>query len=166
MKKTLGLIFVVIGALGLASCNKKNKDDANKIKIIYRSWDYGTEGQDNEERRLIKAFEDSHPTIKIQICENVSSGNFYWDDIRASIASGIECADVFMIPNMDWPLSSQYLLNIKSMTDADPEFGKVLDSVKSACSFKSGVYALPARLNYQGYFVNTTIVNRDLGIET
>ena len=167
MKKRIVMILLAAGVLSLSGCNKKeNKDDGRKIKIIYRSWDYGTETQNNEERQMIKAYEESHKDVKIEIVENISSGNFYWDDIRASVASGIDLADVFMIPNMDWPLSSGYLLNIKEYTDADEEFAKVPDSIKSACSFKNGVYSLPARMNLQGYFVNTTIVNQSLGIET
>ena len=172
MKKRICMVLLAAGVVSLSACNmggkKENKKDEEKrdITIVYRSWDYGTEGQDNEERKMIKAFEDIHKNIKIQVCENISSGNFYWDDIRASVASGIDCADVFMIPNMDWPLSAGYLRNIKEFTDADEEFAKVPDSIKSACSFKNGVYSLPARMNLQGYFVNTTLVNAELNIET
>ena len=172
MKKRICMVLLAAGVVSLSACNmggkKENKKDEEKrdITIVYRSWDYGTEGQDNEERRMIQAFEDTHKNIKIQICENVSSGNFYWDDIRASVQSGLDCADVFMIPNMDWPLAAGYLRNIKEFTDADEEFAKVPDSIKSACTFKSGVYSLPARMNLQGYFVNLTKVNQVLGIET
>ena len=172
MKKRICMILLAAGVLSISACSmggkKENGKDEEKrdITIVYRSWDYGTEGQDNEERRMIKAFEDTHKNIKIQVCENVSSGNFYWDDIRASVASGIDLADVFMIPNMDWPLAAGYLRNIKEFTDADPEFAKVPDSIKTACSFKSGVYSLPARMNLQGYFVNTTKVRQVLNIET
>ena len=171
MRKRLFMALLAAGVLTISGCSfgkKDNKEEEEKrdIVITYRSWDYGTETQDNEERKMIKAFEDTHKNIKINIVENISSGNFYWDDIRASVASGIDLADVFMIPNMDWPLSAGYLLNIKNFTDADPEFAKVPDSIKSACSFKSGVYSVPARMNLQGYFVNTTKVNGELGIET
>lgn len=172
MKKRIGMALLAAGVLTISGCSiggnkeKGKGEEKRDITITYRSWDYGTETQDNEERKMIKAFEDTHKNIKINIVENISSGNFYWDDIRASVASGIDLADVFMIPNMDWPLSSGYLLNIKSMTDADPEFAKVPDSIKAACSFKSGVYSVPARMNLQGYFVNTTKVSSVLGIET
>lgn len=161
MRKVANLFCLCALGLSLVSC-----DNDNRTVITYRSWDYGTETQNNEERQLIKAYEELHPDIRIQIVENVASGNFYWDDIKASVSNGIDLADVFMVPNLDWPLAAGYLLNIKDLTDADEEFNKVPLSIREACTFKSGVYAIPCRMNLQGYFVNTTIVNRDLGIET
>ena len=69
-----------------------------------------------------------------------------------------------MIPNLDWPLASEFLRNIKEFTDEDAEFANVPNSIKDACTFKNGVYALPCRLNLQGYFVNTTVLESKLNI--
>ena len=136
-----------------------------KKVLTYRSWDLGTEAQNNEERQLVQAFEAAE-NVKVNIVENPGTGNAYWDGIKASIINGIDRADVMMVPNLDWPLASQYLLDIKQYSENDAEFAKVPSSIREACSFKSGVYAVPARMNLQGYFINTTLVEGKLGIRT
>ncbi|MCR5491257.1 MAG: ABC transporter substrate-binding protein [Bacilli bacterium] len=136
-----------------------------KKELIYRSWDLGTEAQNNEERQLVQAFEKAE-NVTVHIVENPGSGNAYWDGIKASVFNGIDRADVMMVPNLDWPLASQYLMNIKEYTDADEEFAKVPASIRDACAFKSGVYAVPARMNLQGYFLNTTLIEGTLGVRT
>ena len=133
-----------------------------KKTIVYRSWDTGTETQHNEERQLIEAFEKKENCI-VKVVENPGDSD-YWDRIKASVVNKMDLADVMMVPNLDWPLESQFLRNIKEFTDADPEFNNVPLSVREACSFKNGVYALPARMNLQGYFVNTTVLESKLNI--
>ena len=167
MRKTFYLLQAgVIVAMLLTGCkgNKKSSNDGPKKTITYRSWDYGTEGQNNEERQLIKAFEEKE-NVKVNIVENPGDGNFYWDGIKASVANGIDLADVMMVPNLDWPLAAQYLYNVKDLAQADEEFAKVPAAVRDACTFKSGIYALPARMNLQGYFINTKLISNTLGIE-
>ena len=143
---------------GLSGCNSGEHYD-----LIYRSWDLGTETQNNEERQLVKAFEEKE-NVKIKIVENPGSGNAYWDGIKASVVNNIDLADVMMVPNLDWPLASEFLRNIKEFTANDAEFNNVPSSIRDACTFKSGVYALPARLNLQGYFVNTKALEEKLNI--
>ena len=183
MKKSLYLFTVLsLCALAITGCGNTTPDNPNpddggnggeqggqdtgpKKTITYRSWDLGTETQNNEERRLVKAFEEKE-NVKVNIVENPGSGDAYWDGIKASIYNKIDVADVMMVPNLDWPLASQYLRNIKSITDADPDFAKIPSSVRDACTVGNGVYSVPARMNLQGYFVNTTVVERDLNIDT
>ena len=104
--------------------------------------------------------------VRVIVIENPGTGNAYWDGIKASVVNQIpeDLADVMMVPNLDWPLAYEFLRNIKEFTDNDPEFANVPSSVRDACAFKSGVYALPARLNLQGYFVNTTVLESALNI--
>ena len=166
MKKSLYLLAVLSLCSGaMVACGKKGDDDSNKVTITYRSWDLGTETQNNEERQLIKAFEEKE-NVKVNIVENPGSGSGYWDGIKASIANDIDLADVMMVPNLDWPLAAQFLRNIKEFTDADEEFAKVPSSIRDACTLGEGVYAVPARMNLQGYFVNTTVVEGTLNIRT
>ena len=170
------LLTLGIGLLtGMVSCGGSNdtpggnNDKPNPVKpskkydLVYRSWDLGTEKANNEERQLVKKFEELKG-VKVKIVENAGSGNAYWDGIRASVTTKIDLADVMMIPNLDWPLKSNFLADIKDLADTDPEFQNVPTSIKDACTFKNGVYALPARMNLQGYFLNTTVAERDLNL--
>ena len=166
MKKSLYLLAVLSLCSGaITACGKKGGEDANKPTITYRSWDLGTETQNNEERQLVKAFEEKE-NCKVNIVENPGGGSAYWDGIKASIANDIDLADVMMVPNLDWPLAAQFLRNIKEFTDADEEFAKVPSSIRDACSLGEGVYAVPARMNLQGYFINTTLIEGELNIST
>ncbi len=139
-----------------------------KKELIYRSWDLGTEEQNNEERQLVKAFEEAeNVTVHIvELTKDDIKGAFYWDGIKTSMVNGIDKADVMMIPNLDWPLAYGFLLNVKEFTDADEEFAKVHSSLRDACTLKNGVYALPARMNLMGYYVNKTLVEGTLGVST
>ena len=165
MKKSLYLLAVLSLCSGaMVACGKKGEEEGNKPTITYRSWDLGTETQNNEERQLIKAFEEKE-NVKVNIVENPGSGSAYWDGIKASITNDIDLADVMMVPNLDWPLAAQFLKNIKEFTDADEEFAKIPSSIKDACTMGEGVYAVPARMNLQGYFINKTIIDSKLVID-
>ena len=166
-KKTFLLGLSLMASMTLVACGGSNEPGPSQPKatITYRTWDTGTTKQNNEERQLVAAFEKAE-NVKVNIVENPGTENAYWDGIKASITTGIDRADVMMVPNLDWPLASKYLLDIKSMTDQDEEFQKVTPAVREACAFKSGVYAIPARMNLQGYFVNTKLVESELGIRT
>lgn len=180
MKKHLFLsLFAVLafGVVGLASCgpqedpnsdpnvpNNPNDpndpgktDDDEEYDLIYRSWDLSTAAANNEERQLVARFEELYD-VNVKIVENPGSGNTYWTNIQASTMNNIDYADVMMIPNLDWPLAAGYLLDISEYVENDEDFAKVPESIRSACTFKSGTYALPARMNLQGYFMNVDLV--------
>ena len=150
----------LLGALVITSCGQPERAP----DLIYRTWDTGTKAQNNEERQLVRAFEKKE-NVKIKIIETPGQGDDYWTNINASIINKLDVADVFMLQNLDRPLANKYLMNIKEYTDADEEFANVPASVKDACAFKNGVYAIPARLNLQGYFANTTVIEEQLGID-
>lgn len=161
MKKgfKLGLFSIVgLGLIGasLTSCGPKGSEET--YDLIYRSWDLGTGQQNNAERQLVQAFEETH-NVKVKIVENPGSGNNYWTNIQASVQNKIDNADVMMIPNMDWPLAAGYLLNIEEYVRNDTDFQNVPQSIRDACTFGNGVYALPARMNLQGYFLNVDLVD-------
>lgn len=162
-RKSLYIMSVaLIGAMAsLTGCG--NQD--NRTTIIYRSWDTGTETENNEERQLIKAFEQKE-NVRVIVVDNPGSNSTYQDGMDASVVTGIDLADVVMIRNLSTSLKNRYLLDIKQYIENDPEFAKVPSAVRDACKFKSGYYAIPARMNMKGYFVNTTIVKNKLGIDT
>jgi len=160
-----GFVGVVFGAFVLVSCGEKtsasSSGSSTKYDLVYRSWDYGTEKQNNEERQMIAKFEELY-NVKVQVVENPGSGNNYWVNIQASVQNKIDLADVVMVPNMDWPLDAGYLLDISEYVKDDQEFQNVPASVRDACTFKNGIYAIPARMNMQGYFINQTLLEDQL----
>lgn len=125
--------------------------------LTYRSWDYGTVKLNNAERQLVKAFEEAN-NVKINIVENPGSGENYWINIAASVTKNT-AADVFMTPNLDYPLASEYALDLSSLTSKDDEWSTIPSSISDAVKFKSGIYAIPCRLNMAGYFLNMSIAD-------
>lgn len=162
-KKFLGVAILPLCASVFSLLSGCGSKSGESYDLIYRSWDYGTEKQNNEERQMIAKFEELY-NVKIKVVENPGSGNFYWTNIQASVSNKIDLADVMMVPNLDWPLAAQYLLNIEEYVKDDTEFTNIPDSLKDACTFKNGIYAIPARMNMQGYFVNQTLVENELNI--
>ena len=163
MKKVYLLPLAAMAITALVGCGQQD----NRPVIVYRTWDQGTAAQNNEERRLVQAFE-AKEGVRVKIVENtVTEGdsNSYWQGVKASIFNQIDVADVFMLQTIGNGLELEYLLNIKEYTDADDEFQKVPASIREACKFKSGVYAVPARMNLQGYFANITVIENELGID-
>ena len=66
MKKYLLLIVTLMFAIVLVACNKE-KDDRTVIK--YAAWNLGSANDNNIERRMIKAYEDENPDVRIDIIE-------------------------------------------------------------------------------------------------
>ncbi|MCI1735578.1 MAG: extracellular solute-binding protein [Bacilli bacterium] len=135
--------------------------------LVYRSWDTGTEKQNNPERQLVAAFEQAN-NVKIKIVDNVGSGDDYWINIRASVQKDT-AADVYMTPNMDYPLAEEYALDISSYAKADSEWSTIPSGIENAVHFKSGIYAVPCRLNMAGFFANTDIatdLNKTIGYDS
>ena len=124
--------LLILGSVAIVACGGTNKsgEEEPKTTIIYRTWDTGTEAQNNEERHLVAAFEKKE-NVRVKIVENPGSGSAYWDYIKASVVNGVDLADVMMVPNLDWPLASQFLLNIKQYADADEEFAKAKEKLLS-----------------------------------
>jgi len=131
-------------------------DDDGDYDLVYRSWDTGTLKQNNPERQLVKAFEQAN-NVKIKIVENVGSGDDYWINIRASVTKNT-AADVFMTPNIYYPLAEGYTLDISSYAAKDTEWANIPTGIESAVHFKKGIYAIPSRLNMAGLFANMDIV--------
>lgn len=144
------------------SSSSSSEKDNGDYDLVYRSWDTGTEKQNNPERQLVKAFEDAN-NVKIKIVDNVGSGDDYWINIRASVTKGT-AADVYMTPNLDYPLAEEYALDISKYANADTEWASIPSGIETAVHFKSGIYAMPCRLNMAGLFANMDIasdVNKD-----
>ena len=159
MKKVYLLPLAAMALTALAGCGQQD----SRPVLVYRSWDYGTETQNNEERQLIKAFEEKN-NCRVKCVENVGTGSFYWENVVISMDTGVDLADVVNLPTISDGLADQYLLNIKELVNADPEYSSIPEILRSACSFKSGVYAIPARMNLQGYFANVDIIETVLNI--
>lgn len=132
-------------------------DDANvgsgeKIVINYVNWNLGTEAENNIERKMIAAFEEAHPNIDIQLDESFDYSK-YGDSLAAAAAAG-KLPDVMMLPNIPFGLTNEWLLNLSDIAASDPEWANIPKALENATHYGSGIYAVPAGMFFQGYFIN------------
>jgi len=135
----------------------KPGDDANvgsgeKIVLNYVNWNLGTEAENNIERKMIAAFEEAHPNIDIQLDESFDYSK-YGDSLAAAAAAG-KLPDVMMLPNIPFGLTNEWLLNLETIAASDPEWANIPKALENATHYGSGIYAVPAGMFFQGYFIN------------
>ncbi len=155
MKKKLSLLLAtaVISASvlgGAVACKKDTGYD-----LVYANWNLGTAAANNIERQMIKEFEKRND-VKIKIEENISL-TAYDDSIR-SLAIKNNLPDVFMLSNINFGLSEQYVIDISDYTEKDEDWGKIPKPIEEAVHFKGGAYAIPFAMHMMGYFVNTELL--------
>lgn len=177
MKKTVVFALILTMLVALLSACSSNKtdnatepnqeqnqeqtnkpgDDANvvsgeKIVINYVNWNLGTEAENNIERKMIAAFEEAHPNIDIQLDESFDYSK-YGDSLAAAAAAG-KLPDVMMLPNIPFGLTNEWLLNLETIAASDPEWANIPKALENATHYGSGIYAVPAGMFFQGYFIN------------
>jgi multiple sugar transport system substrate-binding protein len=131
------------------------QNSEEQVVITYASWNLGTAEENNIERQMIKAFEESHPNIKVQIDESMDYSK-YPDSLSAAAAAG-KLPDVIMLPNIPLGLSNEWLLNIQDLVSNDQEWANIPKPLEQATHYGSGVYAIPAGMYFMGYFVNNDL---------
>jgi len=130
----------------------KGKEPAEQVVIKYVNWNLGTEADNNIERKMIQAFQDSHPNIKIELDESFDYSK-YGDSLVAAAAAS-QLPDVMMLPNIPFGLSNEWLLNIKDMAAGDAEWANLPKTLEQSTHYGDGIYAVPAGLFFMGYYIN------------
>lgn len=148
MKK---LMIVLLAVLMLTACGTK-KEQKEEVVLTYANWNLGTEEENNLERQMIAAFEEKHPNIKIEIDETVSSGD-YREALTNAAAAGT-LPDVFMIDNIPFVYSNDWLLGLNDLVKKDKDFEKVSDAVKDSATIEDQLIAVPAGQFMAGYMIN------------
>lgn len=154
--KKLGIILAIV--LLLAGVLTIVTACGTKYDLSYASWDLGSDTTPTIERKMVQEFEKLH-NVKIELKE-VGSGNAYESGIRGNVVRG-DAPDVFKINNTNFVLSENYALDIKSMAEADKDWGNIPASLEEAVHFKSGIYAIPFSMHMAGYFVNVTLLQEN-----
>jgi len=131
---------------------------AEPVTITYANWNLGTPEENNLERQMIKAFEESHPNVKIQIADTIDYGK-YEDSLTAAAAAG-KLPDVFMLTRIPFALSNDWLYNISEFTASDSDWANLPKPLEQATHYGSGVYAVPAGMFFFGYYVNDDIFTK------
>ncbi|HAX03882.1 MAG TPA: hypothetical protein DEA30_05140 [Acholeplasmataceae bacterium] len=125
-----------------------------KTVVTFASWNLGTVEQNNLYRRRIEAFNAQSETIEIQIVEY--TGNY--DEFLAAQAAAGTFPDVFMSGNIPNHIIMGYSGDITSVASVDPEWQNVPVALRDAITYNGKIFAVPAALNYLGYYANLDLI--------
>lgn len=169
MKKLWSLLLALSLILVMAACsdkdetskeqdNNKDKEDeqAEEVTITYANWNLGTEEENNIERRMIAAFQDQFPNIKVELDESITGD---WNAALAAAASAGKMPDVFMMASLPLGLQNDWLMDITSIVEGDEEYNSIPGIVKESVTFEEKVVAVPFAQHMLGYFVNKDLFN-------
>ncbi|MCL2286238.1 MAG: extracellular solute-binding protein [Firmicutes bacterium] len=128
--------------------------DGETVVLRYANWNLGTEEDNNIERRMIQAFMDAHPHIRIEIDESITGD---WTEALAIAASVGNLPDVFMVNDTGMMAANGWLRDITEISNADSEFVNLPASIRNATQINNVVYTVPFAQFMLGYFVNRTL---------
>ncbi len=135
----------------LTACGTQ-KEEQEELVLTYANWNLGTEEENNLERQMIEAFEAEYPHIKIEIDESISSED-YREALTNAAAAGT-LPDVFMIDNIPFVYSNDWLLDISEYSQKDEDYQLVSDAVQESAKVNDETIAVPAGQFMAGYMIN------------
>ena len=163
MKKYLLLIVTLMFAIVLVACNKE-KDDRTVIK--YAAWNLGSANDNNIERRMIKAYEDENPDVRIDIIERPrivdgegNESDATWDAFFNAQAAIQDMPDVFQMDNVVKAVMNEWVSDVYEYAKDDVDFNNIPTNIRESALYNGKLFALPQALFYKGYFINRTTIN-------
>lgn len=166
MKKYLSFFLIVVLAIFMVACSNKDDSAKNKDKqgakkeevtITYANWNLGTEEENNIERRMIQAFQEKYPHIKIKIDESIDTQD--WNGSLSTAASAGKMPDVFMMSSLPLAISNDWVMDITSLVEKDEEYKNVPEVVRQSIVFDGKILAIPFAQHFLGYYVNKDVFN-------
>nr|WP_296437864.1 extracellular solute-binding protein [uncultured Acetatifactor sp.] len=128
--------------------------DGDQVTLRFASWALGTAEENNIERQMIAAFEDSHPNIKIEIAEEITGS---WNEALATAAAGNSLPDVSLIATLPTAVSSGWALNLNDLIAADSDWNMIPESLRESGAYNGKSYGIPTSMHLAGMFINTEL---------
>lgn len=160
MKKTVLFLVTTFMLLFLVSCKK---DD--RITIRYAAWNLGSETDNNIERRMIKAYEEKNPEVRIEIIERPKvvdeDGNETdadWDAFFNAQAAIKQMPDVFQVDSVVKAASQKWVTDVSEYAKNDADFNNIPVDIRESAMYGDKLFALPQAMFYKGYFINRTVI--------
>ncbi len=170
MRRIFFLLTLTTLVLTVVACGNQNntQDDPDTTDIVlrYAGWNLGTEEADNLERRLLAAFSEAHPGVRVEIVERprVASTDdpevevdMNWDEMLASMAATGRLPDVFMYATVPVAVLNGWAEDMTDIMLADDELVNVSQDIATAAVYGGRYFGIPQSNFYFGYFVNQTL---------
>ncbi len=158
MKKFLLLCLTITVSLLLFACGgeKQNEQKVKKTVITYCNWNIGTEEDNNLCRRRVEAFNKSHDKVRIEIITQPDGTSY--DDFLATLASGGDLPDVFMVNSVPTAVINKWALEITDIALGDSEWNDIPQALRDSITYDGHIYAVPAGQYYMGLFANLDLI--------
>lgn len=172
-KRVLAIIMTILLITLAAGCSKtsnsasntsetsSNSNTATKevVTIKYANWNLGTEEENNLERQMIQAFMETHPNIKVEIDESISTQD--WNGSLATAAASGEMPDVFMLINVPTGIANGWLYDLSSLAQNDNEWNQIPKNITDTINYNGKIYAVPFAEHFMGYYINKDIFDKE-----
>ena len=152
LKKVISLALISAMAISLVSCTEKKKEE-NKIELSYINWNLATEQENNLERRMIQAYEEKNPDVKINIIEPDEQ----YSEYLTTLASAGTLPDVMMIDGIPQYYANKWLKDVSEYVANDSEWETLPATLKDSACIGGTPYAVPFAMHMQGGFINTEL---------
>ena len=133
------------------------------VTITYSAWNLGAADAEtpNLDRMMIDEFEKQYPWITVNVMERPNNPGTTdpqnWSEFLAARASVGKLPDVFMVDTLPNYVGNNWVMDITSLVNSDPDYALLSDDVTSAAVYKNMTFALPIAIYYHGYVVNKTL---------
>ncbi|MBN2505043.1 MAG: extracellular solute-binding protein [Bacilli bacterium] len=184
MKKILGLLLVLFGAISFVGCTDETTTTGTTagtdsstttatttqepITLRFACWrDCGSET--TQERyplyHAVQKFEELHPNVTVEILrapmvpneEQTGTVEQPWHDYLASLAATNAFPDVYNTFNMPSALLLGWAEDFTALAEADEEFSLVYEDIRNSGKFFDNYYAVAYMYEFFGYFINKTL---------
>ncbi len=141
------LCLVLVLVLALDGCGARKQP----IVIRYAAWNLGDVESDGMERRMVRAFMERYPDIRIEIDER------YVADYNAAMAKDAAAGtlpDVFMFAGTPEVERNGWCHDLDELVAADSEWNAVPTVLRDAATARGRIVAVPSAMHLFGYFCN------------
>ncbi len=136
---------------GVVADTGSDAADGDQIVLRFASWALGTEEENNLDRQMIKAFEDSHPNIKIEIAEDITGD---WNAALTAAAAGNNLPDVSLISELPVAVANGWARELSDLIAADSDWEGIPESLRESGSYNGKYFGIPSAMHLAGIFMN------------
>lgn len=155
MKKAVGLVILLCIVLAVATLSGCNNNKT--VTLRYAAWNLEEPGKNSLERRMIKAFMEEYPYIKVEIDEDFGSN---YDGALKAAAARNDIPDVFMYSGNPQAYANGWCADVTDIAGKDNEWGNIPLSLRESATIKGKIVAVPSSMHLYGYFCNESLFEK------
>lgn len=170
VRKLFSVLMLVLLLVLVTGCDNGDPDDDPEIvTITYAGWNLGNIEDYNLERRMIDAFMDQYPNIKVDIVERPKVADpanpdveldMNWDEMLAAMAATGDLPDLYMYATVPTAVINGWAHDMTEVMQNDPELAKVPQDIATGAVYNGKYFGIPQSNFYFGYFINRTLFER------